>query len=86
MRTAPLPITVVDKGGNKKQRAATVTDLVTDALTLELSTAGTEGSIIDPESYKPSVGEVLYARTNRASEISVNGGSLRGLARENGCR
>ena len=67
--------TVVDKGGNKNSVTATVTDLVTDALTLELSTAGTEGSIIDPESYKPSVGEVLYARTNRASEISVNGGS-----------
>lgn len=65
--------TVADKAGNKNHTTVTVSDLVTEPLSLELSRSDSDSSIIDPETYQPSIGDTLYARTNRASDISVNG-------------
>lgn len=65
--------TVADKAGNKNHTTVTVNDLVTEPLSLELSSGGSDSSIIDPETYQPSIGDTLYARTNRAADISVNG-------------
>lgn len=65
--------TVIDRAGNQGKASVTVDGLITENLTLALSTAGTEDSVIDPETYEAKVGDTLYAKVNRAAALYVNG-------------
>lgn len=65
--------TVTDRAGNQGQASVTVDELVTGELALALSTAGTEESVIDPETYEAKIGDILYAKTNRPVTLYLNG-------------
>lgn len=64
---------VVDRAGNQAEASVTVSDLITEELTLLLSTDGTDTSVIDPETYEAKVGDQLYAKTNRQATLFLNG-------------
>ena len=65
--------TVTDRAGNQGQASIEVDGLVAGELTLALSTAGTDASVIDPETYEVKVGDTLYAKTNRPVTLYLNG-------------
>lgn len=62
-----------DLAGNVTEVKVEIKELVTEALTLVLATEKSDASIINPETYDVDVGDVLYAKTNRASTVTVNG-------------
>ena len=64
---------VADRAGNQGEASVTVDEMITEELTLILSTDGTDASIIDPETYEAKVGDRLYAKTNRQAELFING-------------
>ncbi len=63
----------IDLAGNVTEVEVEIKDLVTEDLTLVLATEKNDSSIIDPEIYNVDIGDILYAKTNRAATITVNG-------------
>lgn len=63
-----------DQAGNLATFQVEVTELVTEPLTITLSTtASEEGIITDPATFQADVGQTLYARINRDATVSVYG-------------
>lgn len=64
----------VDMAGNRSTIEVPVTDLITDKLTIVLSTNASDAGIIaEPTTYEASVGQTLYAKTNRDATLYVYG-------------
>ncbi len=69
-----------DLAGSVTEVKVEITDLVTEKLTLVLATEKSDASIINPETYDVDIGDVLYAKTNRNSTLTVNGKSAQTAA------
>ena len=66
----------VDVAGNRSSVEVPVTDLITDKLTVTLSTSASDAGIIaNPATYEASVNQTLYAKTNRDTTLYVYGKS-----------
>lgn len=66
-------VKVSDKAGNISTITTNVTSLITEDLTLALSTGASDATIIDPATYQVDIGDALYVKTNRASVVTLNG-------------
>lgn len=64
---------VSDSAGNVVQIRVTVSDLVTEKLTITLASDADGSQIIDPETYDVNVGDTLYVRVNRDASVTLNG-------------
>ncbi len=69
-----LNFRITDKAGNVTNKNVVVTDIVTEDLLLVLQTA--DGTPINPSTDTVNVGDTVYAVSNRAAEIYLNGNSL----------
>lgn len=69
-----------DLAGSVTEVNVEISDLITEELTLVLSTEKSDASIIDPETYDADIGDVLYAKTNRNTTLTVNGNSAKTAA------
>ncbi|MBQ8626972.1 MAG: hypothetical protein IJ419_12485 [Agathobacter sp.] len=75
-------VKVSDKAGNISTVTISVTQLITEDLTLALSTGASDATIIDPTTYQVDIGDTLYVKTNRASVVTLNGNTTGVSVRE----
>ncbi len=61
---------VSDKAGNSTEAVVTVSDIVTEELSITLGDEG--GNIIDPDTYVTDLGDKLYIKTNRNATVRIN--------------
>lgn len=67
---------IADRAGNQSQVSAVVDGLVTEELTLLLSTGGSDDSVIDPEVFEAKVGDKLFVKANRQVSLYMNGSQI----------
>ena len=64
----------MDEAGNVSSFDVEVADLITQPLTITLSTSASDAGIIaEPASYEAEIGQTLYAKTNRDATIFIYG-------------
>ena len=63
---------LVDRAGNQVSETVTVAGIISEGLTLTVSTTASDAGIIDPATYIPNVGDVLYVKTNRDATVTVD--------------
>lgn len=64
---------VTDRAGNTGEVSVKVNGIVTDGLTITLSSDANGANIVDPETYNVSVGDTLYVNVNRDAYVTVSG-------------
>ena len=64
---------VTDKAGNTDEVSVAVNGIVTERLTINLSSDANGTNIIDPETYNVEVGDTLYVNVNRDAYVTVSG-------------
>ena len=64
---------VTDRAGNVAQISVTVSDFITEKLTITLAADADGSTIIDPETYDVGIGDTLYVRVNRDAYVTLNG-------------
>lgn len=64
---------VTDRAGNVGELSVTVSDIITEKLTLSLASDADGSNIIDPETYNVSIGDTLYVNVNRDAYVTLNG-------------
>lgn len=63
---------VSDRAGNRVSKTVSVTDIVTEGLTMVLGSSASDDSIVDPGSFTPNVGDTVYVKTSRDAVITVD--------------
>lgn len=66
-------ISVSDRGTNISDISVSFNDIITEDLSIVLSTDGSDGTIIDPATYQVDTGDTLYIKVNRNSIVTLNG-------------
>ncbi len=64
---------VTDRAGNVGEISVRVSDIVTEKLTITLSSDADGRNIIDPETYNVNVGDTVYVSVNRDAYVTLNG-------------
>lgn len=65
-------VCVSDRAGNTTEITIELTEIITENLRIQISTAGSDATVIDPASYQVDIGDKLYVKTNRAATITLN--------------
>lgn len=64
---------VADRAGNINEICVAIDNIVTDRLTLTLSSDSEGSNVIDPETYDVEVGDTVYVKVNRDAYVTVSG-------------
>ncbi len=64
---------VTDRAGNVGEISVTVGGIVTEKLTITLSSDADGRNIIDPETYNVNLGDTLYVNVNRDAYVTLSG-------------
>ncbi len=71
-KNGDFDIRVSDKAGNISTASVSVTDVITENLSILLSTGGSDETVINPETHQIDIGDKLYIKTNRAAVVTLN--------------
>lgn len=76
--------TFIDKAGNMTKKTFTVDSIVDTSLKLWFSTLGADGDKVeDPSELTLHVGDSIYVKANRASQISLNNADAKAVEADN---
>ncbi|MBO5035883.1 MAG: hypothetical protein J6D42_02230 [Clostridia bacterium] len=62
----------VDRAGNRTEKSVTINGIVSDGITMHISTTANDSGIVDPSTLIPNVGDTVYIKTDRDAKITVD--------------